>query len=64
MDGREVEPTEQGFLSAVAEAAGLPDEGEPGLELLAWLGDEAGRIVLCVDHYELLRLLDRGCGRQ
>ena len=55
LDGRDVEPTEPGFLSAVAHAAGLPDEGEAGLN---WLGDGADQVVLCVDHYEVLRLLD------
>ena len=58
MDGREVEPTEQGFLLAVAHAAGSLDERELGLDLFEWLGDVADRVVLCVDHYELLRLLD------
>ena len=58
LDGREVEPTEQGFLSAVAQAARSFDECEPGLDLLEWLGDEADQVVLCVDHYEVLRLLD------
>ncbi len=55
LDGREVEPTEQGFLSAVAHAAGSLDESESGLERL---GDRADQVVLCVDHYEVLRLLD------
>ena len=58
LDGREVEPTEQGFLSAVAHAAGSSDELELGLELFEWLGERAGQVVLCVDHYEVLRLLD------
>ncbi len=58
LDGREIEPTEQGFLAAVAHATGSLDERELGLGLLEWLGGAADRVVLCVDHYEVLRLLD------
>ncbi len=58
LDGREVEPTEQGFLSAVARAADHLNERELGLDLFEWLGHLAGRVVFCVDHCEVLRLLD------
>lgn len=47
LDGREIEPTEQGFAVAVARAAGS-----------GRLDEIRGRVVLCVDHYEVLRLLD------
>jgi Transcriptional regulatory protein, C terminal len=47
VDGREIEPTEQGFAAAVARATGSGS-----------LDELPGRVVLCVDHYEMLRLLD------
>jgi hypothetical protein len=58
LDGREVEPTEEGFLSAVTHATGSLDERDLDLDLFECLGDEADGVVLCVDHYEVLRLLD------
>lgn len=60
LDGREIEPTEQGFLTAVARAAGRFDDRdrEAGREPIASLGGLGGRVVLCLDHYEVLRLLD------
>jgi Transcriptional regulatory protein, C terminal/AAA ATPase domain len=56
LDGRAIEPTERGFLDALA--ARLGSERRPLPEVAAALGDRARRTVLAVDHYEALGLLD------
>src|SRR5262245_57211384 len=60
LDCRAVEPTEQGFFAALGCAAGLPDgfaeDVRPGR--VGRLGELAERVVLCLDQYEVLRLLD------
>ena len=56
LDGRAIEPTERGFLDALAARLG----GEPGplAQVAAALGAQATRTVLAIDHYEALTLLD------
>jgi AAA ATPase-like protein len=56
LDGRAIEPTERGFLDALAARLGC--ERRPLPEVAAALGDRARRTVLAVDHYEALALLD------
>jgi len=61
LDCREVEPTERGFLAALDDAAGGFDDIDGDgvvLRRIARLGRLAERVVLCLDHYEVLRLLD------
>ena len=56
IDGRMVEPTEPGFLEALGGAVGgSPASAEEAAERLAGLGE---RVVLIIDTYEVLRLLD------
>lgn len=57
LDGREIEPTPQGFLGALGEAAqvGL-DEPDDLARLLE--GREETSLIICVDAVESLRLLD------
>ena len=56
IDGRAVEPTERGFLEALGGAVGgAPASAEEAAERLAGLGE---RVVLMLDTYEVLRLLD------
>lgn len=57
LDCREIEPTEAGFAHALAETLDCEsmDIVSGGLEPLRSL---AAQVVLCVDHYEVLRLLD------
>ena len=56
LDGRTIEPTERGFLDALA--AKLGSEPGPLAQVAAALGAQATRTVLAVDHYEALTLLD------
>ncbi|WP_307835913.1 helix-turn-helix transcriptional regulator [Phycicoccus sonneratiae] len=56
LDGRDVEPTPEGFCRAVGRALGLPDEHPTPTRLARALDD--GRTVLVVDTYEVLGLLD------
>jgi hypothetical protein len=57
LDCRDIEPTEAGFTHALAEALDSEsiDIGSGGLESLRGL---AAQVVLCLDHYEVFRLLD------
>lgn len=57
LDCREIEPTESGFAHALAETLDCEsiDIGSGGLEALRSL---AAPLVLCLDHYEVFRLLD------
>ena len=57
LDCREIEPTEMGFTHALAETVGREslDVGSGGLDALGRL---AAHVVLCLDHYEVFRLLD------
>lgn len=56
LDGRDVEPTERGFLGELGRAVG---SSTPGLAAAARrLGDLAPRVVVAIDAYEVLRLLD------
>ena len=57
---RTVEPTEQGFFAALGSAVGLSDRfaEDIGPERMNRLGQLAERVVLCLDQYEVLRLLD------
>ncbi len=56
VDGRSVEPSERGLL---AHLAGRLDAGDASLEVLSrHLGELDGTVVLVVDTYERLRLLD------
>lgn len=56
-DCREIEPTEQGFLNALSLAS---YSGSHGVRLKAHtrLGEAASRVVICLDQYEVFRLLD------
>jgi len=56
IDCRTVEPTERGFLAALAEAVGRPLGSVA--EAADALGRLAGRVVLTLDTYEVFRLLD------
>jgi hypothetical protein len=56
LDGRTIEPTERGFLDALAGRLGC--EPGPLAQVAAGLGAQATRTVLAVDHYEALALLD------
>lgn len=63
VDCRAVEPTEQGFLAAVADHvrgfAHLDDGSDAeSLGVLDRLGGLRRRVVVCLDHYEVFRLLD------
>lgn len=55
LDGAAVEPTPAGFTSALAAALG-DDPGSPAADLVGRLAD--GPVVLVVDRYERLRLVD------
>jgi hypothetical protein len=56
IDCRSIEPTERGFLDSLASAVGgAPSSAEEAAERLAGLGE---RVVLVLDTYEVLRLLD------
>jgi hypothetical protein len=56
IDCRSIEPTERGFLDRLANAVGgAPASAEEAAERLAGLGE---RVVLVLDTYEVLRLLD------
>jgi hypothetical protein len=56
LDGRGIEPTERGFLDALNAAIGGTAAGaSDAAERLGQLGP---RVVLAIDNYELLRLLD------
>lgn len=57
LDCREIEPTEQGFSSGLSLAL---DHDSPGamLEIPMRLARVARRVVICLDHYEVFRLLD------
>lgn len=56
IDCRSIEPTERGFLDALGRAVGgAPTTAEEAAERLAGLGE---RVVLILDTYEVLRLLD------
>lgn len=53
----DIEPTEEGFRAALASAVG--HEGvDVSVGGFGWLDDCADRIVVCLDQYEVLRLLD------
>jgi hypothetical protein len=56
LDGRTIEPTERGFLDALAARLGCASGSLP--EVAAALGAQATRTVLAIDHYEALALLD------
>ena len=56
IDCRSIEPTERGFLDSLGSAVGgAPASAEEAAERLAGLGE---RVVLVLDTYEVLRLLD------
>ena len=56
IDCRSIEPTERGFLDSLGSAVGgAPTSAEEAAERLAGLGE---RVVLVLDTYEVLRLLD------
>jgi len=57
LDCREIEPTEMGFTHALAEILGSESMDAASGDLEA-LGRLAGDVVLCLDHYEVFRLLD------
>lgn len=60
LDCRSVEPTEQGFFAALGAAAGAVgglDEGAVP-DRIGRLAELAARVVLSLDQYEVLRLLD------
>jgi hypothetical protein len=56
LDARTIEPTERGFLEALASTLGR-DPG-PLTQVVEALGAQGARTVLVVDHYETLGLLD------
>src|SRR3954463_6211172 len=56
LDGRAVEPTEHGFLAALGRALGEPSRSVG--EAAAALAAVPGRVVVMVDAYERLALLD------
>jgi hypothetical protein len=56
LDGRTIEPTERGFLDALAARLGCTP-ATPG-QVMAALGTPAKRTVLVVDHYGAIALLD------
>ncbi|HZD71129.1 MAG TPA: winged helix-turn-helix domain-containing protein [Actinomycetes bacterium] len=60
LDCREVEPTEHGFFAALGSALGLADrfDDDRSQPRMDRLGQLAGRVVLCLDQYEVFRLLD------
>src|SRR5262249_17997829 len=66
-----IEPTERGFLAALDRAIGALRAEPPGgpwplatlAEAAAALGGLGDRVVLVLDPYEQLRLLEPGCGR-
>ena len=56
IDCRSIEPTERGFLAGLGGAVGgAPRSAQEAVERLARLGE---RVVLVLDTYEVLRLLD------
>src|SRR4029079_4715913 len=56
IDCRSIEPTERGFLDRLADTVGgAPTSAVEAAERLAGLGE---RVVLVLDTYEVLRLLD------
>ena len=56
LDGRDVEPTPEGFCRAVGQVLGLPEARATVADIAEALGGT--RVVLCVDTYEVLGLLD------
>jgi hypothetical protein len=60
LDCRGAEPTEEGFFSALAIAAGidLGDDDSATASRIARLAHLAERVVICLDQYEVFRLLD------
>jgi hypothetical protein len=57
LDCQDIEPTEAGFRAALATA--VPCNGaDAGTDGFTWLGDCADRVVVSLDQYEVLRLLD------
>lgn len=58
LDGQQIEPTERGFVATLGAAAGQRDELDDLTGLLARLGDRGVPVVVCLDQYEVLRLLD------
>jgi hypothetical protein len=57
LDCQDIEPTEEGFRAALS--AGLGRDVEVGSgDGFGWLGDRADCVVVCLDQYEVLRLLD------
>jgi DNA-binding response OmpR family regulator len=56
LDAREIEPTERGFLAQLADALGRPEA--PLAETASALAMLGERVVLIVDTFELLGLLD------
>ena len=56
LDGRALEPTDRGFLEALATALAVRAPSLQGV--IARLGRLPGRAVLMLDHYEVLRLVD------
>jgi hypothetical protein len=56
LDGHDVEPAPGGFVAALAAALGRPPEPLPAIA--AALGDLGERVVLAVDTYERLGLID------
>jgi hypothetical protein len=54
LDCRTIEPTERGFIDALAEAAGLPKQDEAG----ALIEQLAPNAVVVLDNYETFRLMD------
>jgi ribosome biogenesis GTPase A len=63
LDGHTMEPTDRGFLAALARAIGA--RGGGGVcRLTDRLADLGSVTVLSIDHYEVLRLIDTpGCAR-
>ena len=56
LDARAIEPTERGFIDAVSDAIG--GAGADTSEIAARLGRLGSSVIVAVDNYELLRLLD------
>lgn len=57
LDCQDIEPTEAGFRAALS--ASLCSDGvDASNDGFGWLGDCTDRVVVCLDQYEVLRLLD------
>ena len=56
LDGRDVEPTPEGFCRAIGHALGLPEMQTTVATIARALGET--RVTLVVDIYEMLGLLD------